>query len=101
MGFNDAVLAKTETSAPAFALKKDLPPIETNATVAYSGTVSALSIIPAIDYQENVSTVNFSGAKIKNQFVCNTREIGTVLDIGSSFVIDDKNEELLAPSLKA
>jgi uncharacterized protein YdgA (DUF945 family) len=93
MGFINAVLAKTETSAPAFALTKDLPPIETNATVAYSGNVSALSTIPAIDYQDNISTVNFSGAKIKNQFVRNTREIGTVLDIGSLFVIGDKNEE--------
>ena len=65
MGFLNAALAKTDTSAPTFALTKDKTPIQTEGTVTYSGNVSSVSTIAPIDYQNETVTVNFDGAIVK------------------------------------
>lgn len=93
MGFFNAALAKTDITAPAFALTKDKTPIQTDGTVTYSGNVSSVSTIAPIDYQNETITVNFGGAIVKNQFVRKTREVGTVLQIDTLSVVSKETEE--------
>lgn len=93
MGFIDAVLRKTETSAPAFVLTKDQVPIRAEGTVTYSGNVSALSTIAPVDYEDDSVKVNFGGAKLSNHFVRKTREIGGILDIDTLSITDKTGEE--------